>query len=47
MKHWKKQLLLLFMGIFVLVACSNQEAELSEAPAEATAEEPAEVVQQQ
>ena len=46
MRHWKKQLLLLFMGIFVLVACSGQEAEISVAPAEALAEKPTKVVQQ-
>lgn len=28
MKHRKEQLLLLFIGIFVLVACSGQETEL-------------------
>ena len=33
MKHWKKLLLLLFIGIFVLAARGAQEAELSEAPA--------------
>ncbi len=47
MNHWNKLLLLLFMGIFVLASRGYQEAELSEAPTEATVEEPAEVVQQQ
>jgi len=47
MKHWNKLLLLLFMGIFVLVARGDQEAELSKTPAEAPSEKPAEVVQQQ